>query len=50
MYFKIPAGFHIEDKDSNNVPNKYYLKRLKNCYGTKDAAANWFNVLQKALQ
>ena len=23
---------------------------MKNCYGTKDAAANWFSILQKALK
>ena len=32
------------------MSDQHCLKLLKNCYGTKDAAANWFNVLQKALE
>ena len=40
----------MQDKDSNNVSNQYFLKLLKNCYGTKDIVANWFNVFQNALE
>ena len=50
VYLQIPTGFHIQDDDGNDVSNNYCLKLLKNCYGTKDAAANWFSMLQKALE
>ena len=50
MYLRIPAGFHIENENDDNILDEYCLKLLKNCYSTKDAAANWFAVLQKALE
>ena len=50
LYLKILTGFHIEDKENNDISDEYCLKLLKNCYSTKDATANWFNVLQRALQ
>ena len=40
VYLRIPAGFHIEDKDGDDISDQFYLKLLKNCYSTKDAAAN----------
>ena len=40
----------MQDNDGNDVSSDYCLKLLKNCYGTKDAAANWFSMLQKALK
>ena len=47
---RIPTGFHMQDDNGNDVSNECCLKLLKNCYGTKDAAANWFSVLQKSLE
>ena len=47
-HLKIPAGHHVSDEDGNDVSNQHCLKLLKNCYGTKDAATNWFDALQKA--
>ena len=50
VFLRIPAGFHVENEDGVDITDSYCLKLLKNCYGTKDAAANWFAVLQKALE
>ena len=40
VYLKVPAGFHVEDSEGNDISEEYCLKLLKNCYGTRDAAAN----------
>ena len=50
IYLKILLGFHIEDSDSNNISISYYLKLLKNYYGTHDTAANWYAVLLVSLE
>ena len=50
IYLRILAGFCVQDKNSNDISHQFCLKLLKNCYGTKDTAANWFTVLKKALQ
>ena len=50
VHLRIPTGFHVQDNNGNDVSNECCLKLLKNCYGTKDAAANWFSVLQKTLE
>ena len=50
VHLRVPTGFHTQDNNGNNVSNEHFLKLLKNCYGAKDAAANWFSVLQKALE
>ena len=49
-YLKTLSGCHIEDEEGNDTSEEYCLKVLKNCYGTKDAAANCFTALQKALE
>ena len=46
----MPAGYHAEDDEGNNASEEYCLNLIKNCYSAKDAAANWFAVLQKALE
>ena len=48
VHLKIPTGFHAQNKDGVDASDEYCLKLLKNCYGAKDAAANW--LLQKALE
>ena len=50
VYLRIPTGYHIENQDGEDISDQYSLKLLKNCYGTKDAAANWFSVLQNGLE
>ena len=35
VYLRIPAGFHVEDKDSDNISDQFCLKLLKNYYGPK---------------
>ena len=42
---RILAGFHAENENVDDVSDQYCLKLLKICYGTKDAASNWFAVL-----
>ena len=50
VYLKIPTGFHVQNQDGEDISDQYCLKSLKNCYGTKDAAANSFSVLQSGLE
>ena len=40
-HMKIPTGFHAQDTDGQDASELHYLIFLKNCYGTRDAAANW---------
>ena len=42
--------FSCRERNGYDVSDQCYLKLLKNYYGTKDAAANWFAVLQKSLE
>ena len=41
----LPAGFHIKGRDEL----EYVLKLEKNLYGTKQAAANWYEMLKGGL-
>ena len=45
VYMEIPPGFDIGEKDKS----KYCLRLLKNCYGLKQAAYNWNNLLTAGL-
>ena len=37
---KVPAGFHVEDSEGDDVSDEHCLKLRKNCHGTRDAASN----------
>ena len=37
---KTPTSFHVEDSDGNDVSDEFYVKLLKNCYGSSDTAAH----------
>ena len=50
VFLKVPAGFHVDNDEGEDISDQYCLKLLKNCYGSKDAAANWFTVLSNSLQ
>ena len=50
IYLKIPIGFYIQIIDSEDVFNLYYLKLLKNCYGTYNAATSWYSKLADGLE
>ena len=43
-------GFHAQKQDGEDVSDQYCVKLLKICFGTRDAATNWFSVLQKSLE
>ena len=46
VYCHLPAGFHI--KDGND--DEYVIQLVKNLYGTKQAAANWFEMMKQGLE
>ena len=46
VYCHLPAGFHVEGGDKNE---EYVIVLEKNLYGTKQAAANWFEMLRENL-
>ena len=46
VYCHLPAGFHIEGGNTNG---EYVIILEKNLYGTKQAAANWFEMLRNNL-
>ena len=46
VYCHLPAGFHIE---GGNKDDDYVIVLEKNLYGTKQAAANWFEMLRDNL-
>ena len=45
IYMKVPKGFEIAGKDSNN----YVLKLKRNVYGQKQAGRVWNKYLEKKL-
>ena len=45
IYCYLPTGFHIKDGDNS----EFVLKLEKNLYGTKQAAANWYEMLKEGL-
>ena len=47
VYPRLPAGFHVDGKDKNET---YFLKLKKNLYGTRQAAAKWFDMLKTGLE
>ena len=44
------TGFHVQDSYGNDMPDRFYLKLLKNFYGSRCAATNWFTVLTNRLE
>ena len=46
VYCHLPVGFHIEGR---NKEDNYVIVLEKNLYGTKQAAANWFEILRDNL-
>ena len=46
VFCHLPAGFHI--KDGND--DEYVIQLVKNLYGTKQAAANWFEMMKQGLE
>ena len=44
VFCKLPTGFQGQDKN-----RRYCLRLKKNLYGTKQAAANWFEMLRDNL-
>ena len=47
VYCHLPTGFHVEGGDKNE---EYVIMLEKNLYGTKQAAANWFEMLRANLR
>ena len=45
IYCYLPTGFHIKGGDNS----EFVLKLEKNLYGTKQAAANWYEMLKEGL-
>ena len=45
VFCHLPSGFHIE----GNNRDEYVIQLVKNLYGTKQAAANWFEMLKAGL-
>ena len=45
VYCYLPAGFHIKGGNESD----FVLKLEKNLYGTKQAAANWYEMLKNGL-
>ena len=45
IYCYLPAGFHVKGGDGTD----FVLKLEKNLYGTKQAAANWYEMLKNGL-
>ena len=43
----MPAGFHVDGEDKNET---YFLKLKNNIYGTRQAVANWFDMLKTGLE
>ena len=46
VFCHLPAGFHI--KGGNN--DEYVIQLVKNFYGTKQAAVNWFEMMKQGLE
>ena len=46
VYCHLPAGFHIK----NGKDDEYVIKLVKSLYGTKQAAANWFEMMKQGLE
>ena len=49
IFMRLPEGWAITD-DEGNVQQNMCLKLLKNLYGTKNAARNWYKKLNGALR
>ena len=47
VYLHLPAGFHVYGEDENET---YFLKLGEKLYGTRQAAANWFDMLKNVLE
>ena len=47
VYLNLPAGFHVDGEDKNET---YFLKLKKNLYGTRQASANWFDMLRTRIE
>ena len=45
VFMEIPDGYDMGDKDKHD----YCLQLVKNCYGLKQAAYNWNNLLKSGL-
>ena len=50
MCLKVLPSFHVEDADGDAISNSCCLKLLKNCYESRDVAANWCTVLSDSLE
>ena len=46
VYLHLPSGFHVYGGEENET---YSLKLKKNIFGTRQAAANWFDTLKTVL-
>ena len=46
IYLYLSAGFYVDGEDENEI---YFLKLKNNLYGTRQAAENWFAMLQTGL-
>ena len=46
VFCHLPAGFHINGGDND----EYVIQLVKNLYGTKQAAANWFEMMKQGLE
>ena len=47
VYLHLPEVFHLYGEDKNEI---YFLKLKKNLYETRQAAANWFDMLKTGLE
>ena len=47
VYLHLLEVFHVDGEDKNEI---YFLKLKKNIFGTRQAAANWFDMLKTGLE
>ena len=47
VYLHLPAGFLVDGEDRNET---YFLKLMKNIYGTCQEAENWFDMLKSGTE
>ena len=48
-HLKISTVFHMKNHEGEDASIYFYLKLLKNCYGTRYSPTKWFSILQSGL-
>ena len=50
VFLKIPTGFCVKNAEGDDMFEDCCLRLLKNCCGSRDAAATWFVALTNGLE